>query len=177
MEVTFLRTGERRYAIIARPDGRPPVTMNPAPGFDPRIPHDLIHYAVEREFAIERGVFGQLAAGGDVKSFWRLDGMGDRRLRRRGQHLVRTYGHELARSEQIAGRINQAWLRAARPLEDERLERVCEQLDELSAAWQAVGIGAEMTLTWEEAAHAPRPPARAPRRSARRVRPGARRAA
>lgn len=82
--------------------------MDPAPGFDPCIPHDLIHFAIEREFAIERGVFGQLAAGGDVKSFWRLDGIGDR-LRRRGQRLVRTYGHELARSEEIAGRIDRAW--------------------------------------------------------------------
>ena len=73
MEVTFRRTGERRYAVIARPERWPAVTMDPAPGFDPCIPHDLIHFAIEREFAIERGVFGQLAAGGDVTSFWRLD--------------------------------------------------------------------------------------------------------
>lgn len=169
MEVTFLRTGERRYAVVARPDHRPAVTMNPAPGFDPRIPHDLIHFAVECEFAIARGVFGQLAAGGDVKSFWRLDGMGDRRLRRRGQHLVRSYGHELARSERIAGTINQAWLHAKRPLADERLERVCAHLDELSAAWRAVGVGAEMTLTWEEAPRAPQPASRERRRPARRA--------
>ena len=113
MEVTFLRTGERRYAVIARPDGRPPVTMNPAPGFDPRVPHDLIHYAVEREFAIERGVFGQLAAGGDVKSFWRLD--------------------------------------------------------ELSARWQAVGVGGELTLPWRETSRIPHPASGERRRPARRA--------
>ena len=78
MEVTFRRTGERRYAVVAEPEGHPAVTMDPAPGFDPRLPHDLVHYAVEREHGIELGVFGQLAAGGNLRTFRRLDATPDR---------------------------------------------------------------------------------------------------
>ena len=102
MEVTFRRTGERRYAVVAAPDGHPPVTMDPAPGFDPRLPHDLVHYAVEREHGIELGVFGQLAAGGNLRTFRRLDATPDRRLRRRGERLAREHLGELARSERLA---------------------------------------------------------------------------
>ena len=35
MDVTFRRTGERRYAVVAEPEDHPAVTMDPAPGFDP----------------------------------------------------------------------------------------------------------------------------------------------
>ena len=80
MEITFRRTGERRYAVVAEPEGHPAVTMDPAPGFDPRLPHDLVHYAVEREHGIELGVFGQLAAGGNLRTFRRLDATPDRRF-------------------------------------------------------------------------------------------------
>ena len=52
MEFTARRTGRRRYAVIARPERRPAVTMDPAPGFDARLPHDLVHYVVERELGI-----------------------------------------------------------------------------------------------------------------------------
>src|SRR5215218_9127195 len=79
MEVTFRRTGERRYSVTARPERWPAVTMDPAPGFDPRLPHDLVHYTVEREHGIELGVFGQLAAGGNLRTFRRLDATPDPR--------------------------------------------------------------------------------------------------
>ncbi len=178
MEITFQRTGERRYAVIARPERRPPVTMNPAPGFDPRLPHDLVHFAVEREHRVELGVFGQLAAGGNLRTFRRLDGTPDRRLRRRGERLAREHLEALARSEHRAAEALRAWLQGPRPHADERLERVCLRLDELSELWRRLGVGGEMTLEWPEtAARAPHPASRPPRRSARRPRPGVSRAA
>jgi hypothetical protein len=176
MEVTFRRTGERRYAVIARPDRSPTVTMDPAPGFDPRLPHDLVHYAVEREHHIALGVFGQLAAGGNLRTFRRLDGTPDRRLRRRGERLAREHLDELARSEHLAAEALRAWVRGPRPHADERLERVCVRLDELSELWRRLAIGGELTLTWVETPYAPHPASARPR--ARRAhRPGAGRAA
>ena len=64
MDVEFRRTGERRYAVTIIVPGRPMLEMNPAPGYDTRMPHDLIHFVVERELGIRHGIFGQLAAGG-----------------------------------------------------------------------------------------------------------------
>jgi len=72
MEVTFRKTGRRRYAIDVRREGFPDVTMDPAPGFDPHLPHDLVHFVVEAEMGLELGVFGQLAKGGDAGTFRKL---------------------------------------------------------------------------------------------------------
>src|SRR5262245_18408856 len=64
MQITFVRTGERRYSVRATVECRPDTYMSPAPGYDPLMPHDLQHFIVERALAINGGVFGQLAAGG-----------------------------------------------------------------------------------------------------------------
>jgi hypothetical protein len=64
MIVVFRRTGERRYSVEAQRPGFPDVMMNPAPGYDPLIPHDMMHLVVEAQLGLTRGIFGQLAAGG-----------------------------------------------------------------------------------------------------------------
>jgi hypothetical protein len=64
MIVVFRCTGERRYAVEAQRAGFPNVMMNPAPGYDPLIPHDMMHLVVEAQLGLRRGIFGQLAAGG-----------------------------------------------------------------------------------------------------------------
>lgn len=69
MEVRFQRTAERRYAIVVHRPGLPPVEMNPAPGYDPLMPHDLLHLVVESELGLRRGIFGQVAAGGHAGTF------------------------------------------------------------------------------------------------------------
>ncbi|QQS40613.1 MAG: hypothetical protein IPM63_14765 [Acidobacteriota bacterium] len=69
MVIHFLRTGEKRYAVEIERDGLPLLELNPAPGFDARVPHDMMHLIVEAVLGLERAVFGQLAAGGDAGSF------------------------------------------------------------------------------------------------------------
>jgi hypothetical protein len=64
MQVTFTRTGPRTYGIAADRGGGSVVHMPTGPGFDPWLPHDLVHFVVERHVGIVHGVFGQLAAGG-----------------------------------------------------------------------------------------------------------------
>ena len=64
MSVTFLRTGERRYAVRVEVEGSGVMEMNPASGFDPIMPHDLQHFIVEQTLGIEGAIYGQLAAGG-----------------------------------------------------------------------------------------------------------------
>ncbi len=69
VEVTFTKTGARRYRVAATRDKAPELVMDPAPGFDSFLPHDLVHFLVECEWGIQNGIFGQLAAGGDAGTF------------------------------------------------------------------------------------------------------------
>jgi len=118
MSVAFIRTGERGYAVRAMPDGAAPLEMNPAPGFDPLMPHDLQHFIVEKHLGIEGGIFGRLAAGGTAKSFHALaDGMSSReasRLRRkqeaRDRRLMPDRTVDYARSERATYVCWHDWL-------------------------------------------------------------------
>src|SRR5215471_137425 len=69
MDIEFRRTGERRYAIMVRRADRTMLEMSPAPGYDPLMPHDLLHYVVERELGLRSGIFGQIAQGGCAGTF------------------------------------------------------------------------------------------------------------
>ena len=148
MDVTFTRTGERRYGVmIERPDG-PAMVMHPAAGFHAQVPHDLVHLAVELECGIALGVFGQVAAGGDAGTFHRADGTVDRKLRQRGKRLLKDHREDLVRSETLAQRVTVAWLKGARPARDPDVERACVRLDGLSARWTSLAVGESMTVAW-----------------------------
>ena len=69
MILIFRRVGQRRYAIEAKRPSFTDVEMNPAPGYNEWMPHDLMHLVVEAQLGLTRGVFGQLAAGGDAGTF------------------------------------------------------------------------------------------------------------
>jgi len=69
MLVTITRTSQRSYAVRVAPVGHPALEMNPAPSYDERLPHDVVHFVVENELRLARGIFGQLAAGGRAGTF------------------------------------------------------------------------------------------------------------
>jgi hypothetical protein len=73
------------------------------------------------------------------------------------RRLFRAHLEQLARSERLAAEALRIWVRGPRPHADGRLERVCAQLDELSARWSALAIGGALALHWPEthARHAP----------------------
>jgi hypothetical protein len=59
MKVIFKRTGERRYSVFVERDSAPEMMMHPAPGYDPFLPHDLLHFVAEAEWGLDGAVFGQ----------------------------------------------------------------------------------------------------------------------
>ncbi|MGJ4950363.1 hypothetical protein [Bradyrhizobium sp. HKCCYLS20291] len=69
MTVSFVRTGERRYVVRATLGDGCVLEMDPAPGYDPWMPHDLQHFLVEKHLGIAGAVFGRLAAGGTAGTF------------------------------------------------------------------------------------------------------------
>jgi len=124
MKVHFIRSGERRYSMrIERADG-PALVMDPAPGFDPDLPHDMVHFIVEAALGLKTGVFGQIAAGGDAGSF-HVDTGGDlsvkerhraaRKQVARGAKLVKAQGREGELSELAAFLFDMDWRSGQRP--------------------------------------------------------------
>jgi hypothetical protein len=171
MEVTFRRTGERGYAVIVSPPGREPQTMNPAPGFDPHIPHDLVHYVVEAELRLDGGVFGRAARGAGTflstasTATPRERARQRRRQGRREQAAQRegTYALQMKSSERLAYLCDIAWRRrhgqkpdpsrwhAPEPLSDADnayIERVVARLEQLADAWNQLPVSGELVFEW-----------------------------
>lgn len=174
MEVTFRKTGERRYAVVVQAEGKGPHTVDPAPGFDPHIPHDLVHYVVEAELSLAGGVYGRAASGGGT--FYsagatpggqtpRERARERRKQSRREQQLRRDEQaeQEMQLSERLAGVCDVLWrrrrgqrpdaTRAAPQLtlsaaEQERALRVVDRLDQLAPRWSELPLGGELTFVW-----------------------------
>ncbi|MFI0374408.1 hypothetical protein ACH35V_41675 [Actinomadura sp. 1N219] len=180
MEVAFERTGHRRYAtVITLPGGRRR-RMDPAPGFDENIPHDLVHYLTEAELGLSSGVFGRAAAGGGGGFVETAETPGDprrraraqRKLKKREASLGRADRGDMATSEYFAGICDVAWRRRAGatapvwadgksiPPEDApTVDRILNRLDELAPLWRDLPIGGALTFTWPHPAVTVRRPA------------------
>jgi len=173
MEVIFRRTGERRYAVNLEIGGKAPQVMDPAPGFDPHIPHDLVHYVVEAELALEQGVFGRAASGGGTFIATRSGSSGareqarQRRKQQRREASLRaadeTRGLEMSTSERLAGICDLAWRRRQGQRPDparwheppsissddsERVARVVARLDQLAPLWHELPVGGALVFRW-----------------------------
>ncbi|GAB97074.1 hypothetical protein BJY21_000461 [Kineosphaera limosa] len=163
MRVTFTRTGERRYGVDIERTQAGDLRMHPAPGFDPLLPHDLVHFVVEVEFGLRDGIFGQVAAGGDANTFVPTQEQRTKAWARRAERRNRATGTQIGRSEELAAQVFPRWLRRRghRPsphyphtdpppsdLPEPDLERCFARLDDLSAAWQALEVGQSMSVTW-----------------------------
>jgi hypothetical protein len=118
VEIEFRRTGERRYAVIIHRADQPVLEMSPAPGYDPLMPHDMLHYVVERELGLRCGIFGQLARGGSAGTFHiineKIEGGREvarrrRQLAKRGARLLREGRHDSSASERAAYICHREW--------------------------------------------------------------------
>lgn len=168
MLVTFRRTHRRGYAVdIARERGED-LTMNPAPGYDDLLPHDLVHLLVELHWGLRDGIYGGLAAGGNAGTFRLADERPrtetTRERRRRARRVGRsTAGTEMARSEHLAAVVHARWneRRHGSPLPDwytrevaasgareDEILAALEEAERLSARWQRVEVGRTLTVEW-----------------------------
>lgn len=119
MKVEFRKTAGRRYAIRILRDNFSELEMNPAPGFDDLMPHDMCHLIVEQVLKIENGIFGQIAKGGTAGSF-KIPPSSDsdsknysrqrRKNKQKGGKLVKENLEDLAKSERATYICWQNWL-------------------------------------------------------------------
>ena len=154
MLLTFRRTGQRRYAVEARRTSFPDLEMNPAPGYDARIPHDLLHLVVEAKLGIRRGVFGQLAAGGDAGTFHLRPQLHEsarslarlrNRLKARGKKLLREGRDEAVQSERATYICWYEWLARSQPNQQHIMAQHVKQLREVTHAKELRNVN-ETTL-------------------------------
>jgi hypothetical protein len=159
MEVTFTRTGERRYSIAADRGTGPVLHMPAGPGYHAWLPHDVVHFVVERHFEIAGGVFGQLAAGGTAGTFFTIPHRRRDRARGLSERLGALGRQDTARSERLAGACLAAWHArhegrwefADTVAEDDAgqmSEALLAELDEVANRWHALPVGAALTMAW-----------------------------
>ena len=171
MKVRFCRTGLRRYAVIVEPAGAALQALDPAPGYDDHIPHDLVHYLVEAELELTAGVFGRAARGGGSFITRALDGSPRERARQRRKQRKRELSldlsdeseREMVTSERLAAVCDLLWrkrhaqtpdlLRPQPPQalsrrEEERVSRVLAHLDRLAPEWRKLPVGASLVFSW-----------------------------
>jgi hypothetical protein len=159
VRVSFIRTGERRYAIEADRGDAPLMHMPRAPGFDPWLPHDLVHFVVERHCRLAGGVFGQLAAGGDAGTFFTIPHRRRDSARRLSARLGALGREEMARSERLTAACMAAWhanrghrwpfAETVGPSDaGDVSDALLAELDEIATRWHSVQVGGRITLTW-----------------------------
>ena len=156
MKVEFHRTGERMYAIKILRDNLPDLEMNPAPGFDVLMPHDLCHFIVEQVLQIKQGIFGQITKGGTAGSFRTLqnesaysknDSRQRRKNRQKGEKLVKQNLDDLARSERATYICWQDWISHS---SDEKLKLKAAEMKENVVSIFAQLDGAERAIYTKE---------------------------
>jgi hypothetical protein len=134
-----------------------PSYMEPAPGYDARLPHDMAHFIVENELGIKGGVFGQLAAGGTAGTFIPVDVEKRRKIARRGDRIATTNQKDAQLSERLVFIASQVWQDKADPtafkeVATEDIKRVVREFEAASAIWSKLAVGESMTLVWRAGA-------------------------
>jgi hypothetical protein len=173
MLVAFKRTGARRYAVILTRSGESPQAMDPAPGYDDDIPHDLVHYVVEAELGLESGVYGRAArgAGTFIATSERDQSPRERARQQRKQHRRERalgaqdaqHGNEMAQSERLAALCDVAWrqqhgqnpdpARAApglRSYDAAAVARVVAHLNAIAPLWRALLAERALIFEWPQ---------------------------
>lgn len=164
MDVTFTRTGNRRYRVTVERLNAPSLVMEPAPGFDDYLPHDLVHLLVEQHWGLAEGIYGDLYAGGDAGTFRPLEAARDRRAARKQAGLA-TSARDMDRSEALAAAAFAAWqvhrgvvppnseyareTAATAGVSADEIAQVMSVLDEAAERWHALTVGNSMTLEWQ----------------------------
>lgn len=156
MKVTFTKVHEKGYSVSAEGLGIDPLVMNPAPGYDGRLPHDVAHFIVENELGILGGVFGQLAAGGTANTFFSQESKNPRKSRKRGKEMVKANKEDLLFSEHAVYAAQSRWEKhdiiPNTKISLANLERIIGQFESFANKWSKLVIGESIALDWRPTA-------------------------
>jgi hypothetical protein len=191
MRVRFPRLPdhERAYALVERDDGAVyRLYCGPA---GPRLPHDIMHFVVERELRIGDGIWGGIAAGIIFDTMQHVSGRRPPHARERSRELLAGFRQRGLRAEVLANFVEcvagldhpsdiQIMTLAATRLtvlpdadatvEPAAVAAAAQALQVEAARWARLRVGEELSYDWPRAAVAARA-RRARTRKPRIVRP------
>ena len=169
MQIFFTKTGATTYRTTAvRNDG----VRVEVPAYDRTapIPHDLVHYLVERELKLKRGFWGSVADGALFPGIQVIAGRPHARAGEHSQAILREIGQQGTEAEVFAGellkmmhagmdrnpaavgkRLTEIWkpAKGARePLSIAEAQRVCGILREAETRWQQLKVGETLEVAW-----------------------------
>lgn len=169
MEITFTKTGERTYEVVVRRDDGVTLRVR-TPDKPLKIPHDMVHYVVERELNMGRGFWGSIAAGAIFGTVRVVSGRQPPHAAERSAALIKESYKEQAAAELyvavmqgvtheckerdyrfVCSSLDEVWrpFRWPRPhVSAEDALRVCRALREAEESWAALPVGESVTLPW-----------------------------
>lgn len=140
------------------------------PGYDRtfRVPHDLAHFVAEREFRLDKGVFGSIAAGAMFSNMSVVDGKQRFDAHVRSKAVLRSNTAEIGLAEVVSGVVHTAVERRERfesvyqrlregwgtlregpcPYPADTLRRALAHLSAMADRWQGLPEGSRLTLHW-----------------------------
>jgi hypothetical protein len=130
-----------------------------------RVPHDIAHLIVEGAFCLSSGLWGTLAAGGLVQNATFAGGRKPPHAQRRARTITDRAGESLRQAEVLVRAVADASLDGGRrdlhafqtrvgarwwsaSITADGLERAWAGLREMAKRWDALGQGAELSLSW-----------------------------
>lgn len=155
MKVTFARTEERRYRVSVEGPGVVASYMEPAAGYDDRLPHDLAHFVVENDLGIMGCIYGPLSNGS--RGWAPLDYTQKRRPKKSGNPKRNLDQREAEMTERIIDIACHAWTNRkytgvlVKGVSTEDITRLCRKFDAVSDIWSKLKIGESMSLEWSGA--------------------------
>lgn len=176
MRVRFPRLpdGKRSYSVVERSDGVRYRVHEGVAG--PDLPHDAVHFIVEREMEDDGGFWGAVAAGAVFASMEHIDGRRPPHAKERSERAIRARSDRLQRAELMAGLVKRiaaerltstdAVAKAARDalstLPDAKVDEskaitAAKVLEDTARRWAALVPGDELVLEWPEKRQRRRP--------------------
>jgi hypothetical protein len=175
MRVTFPRLPdrERSYAMVERDDGAV-YRLYGGPA-SPRLPHDMMHFVVERELAIPDGIWAGIASGVVFKSMRHVTGRRPPHAAERSRELLVDVRNQLLRAEVLANLVECVAaldhpsdsqirsLTAARlsvhanaDVDPAAIAAAATALQVEASRWARLRVGQELSYDWPRGPRAPR---------------------
>ncbi|NEB76045.1 hypothetical protein G3I40_12545 [Streptomyces sp. SID14478] len=162
MRVVFTKGPGTGYWIAVHRETGAALAPRNGPGGHSYLPHDLVHFLVEAEAGIKRGVYGRLAAG-DNGLFWPADpaerNKAARRRKSKPTQPTPQARADMARSEALAASAVAVWevrhghakTLPAYVSGDELppvIDRIMARFDDYAQRWHALPVGGSLELDW-----------------------------
>jgi len=144
MDIAVVKQAGRRHRAVVGTDHG--TVQFAVADYGARLPHDLVHYVVERALGMRYGFWGLIAAGARFDSVAAFGARRPRRLSAVDDPLVAAHAAELGEAERVANAVSRPGAEAG--LGADVRAAVEAELARLTAEWQALDVGGVLRLIW-----------------------------